>query len=254
MLLVHPFEFVSRLGAEQKKQFERLANEVRVRKGHIIVGQGARAADVFFVVSGQFQVLIYSKDGKEVSIRTLGAGDLFGELAALDGGRRTANVVALTSGQLLQIDGADFRRLLETSPAAAIWLVQRLAAQVRSLTERIFELSALDVRSRLHCELLRLGLMAGVNGNEARIVEGPTHHELANRIGTHREAVTRELRDLARRGVITQTRREFVIHNVSELSRFVRRANGESVGVVPAPRSAAELPVALSARRGDSAS
>jgi CRP-like cAMP-binding protein len=118
------------------------------------------------------------------------------------------------------------------------------------LTERIFELSALDVRSRLHCELLRLGLLAGVAGNQARIVQAPTHHELANRIGTHREAVTRELRALAKRGLLSQVRRELVIHNVAELSRFVQRANGEHVGIVPAPRSDADLPIALNGRPG----
>jgi CRP-like cAMP-binding protein len=241
-------EFVSKLEAEQRKQFDRVAHETRVRKGHIVIGQGSRTSDVFFIKSGQFQVLIFSNNGREVSIRTLERGDLFGELAALDTGTRSANVVALSDGLLVQMSGADFRRFVESSPATALWLARRFAAQIRVLTERIFELSALDVRSRLHCELLRLGLLAGVTGNRAKIVPAPTHYELANRIGTHREAVTRELRALAKRGVLSQVRRELVILNFAELSRLVQRANGEHVGIVPAPRSNADLPIAISAR------
>jgi hypothetical protein len=108
--------------------------------------------------------------------------------------------------------------------------------QVRILTERVFELSALNVQSRLHCELLRLGVQAGVSDNEARIRPSPTHTDLANRIGTHREGVTREMRSLVRQGLLEQFRRELVVRDIAELSRIVRSAVGDH-SRLPPPRT-----------------
>lgn len=226
-------EFLAQLGPEQKLHFKNAVRQFRVRKNQTIVGQGAKSTDVFFVEEGVLSVRIYSPNGREVSIRSLGAGEIFGELAAMDCGPRTADVVATTEGRLAQLAAADFKAILEASPLAAIWLAKHFAMQIRALTERIFQLSALDVRSRLHCELLRLALQVSTSSASVRIKDAPTHLELANRIGTHREAVTRELRELAKQGIVKQSRRELVVHDVEALSRSVRRANGEQVGIVP---------------------
>jgi CRP-like cAMP-binding protein len=86
------------------------------------------------------------------------------------------------------------------------------------------------VRSRLHCELLRMSLDVGVNGNEAVIASVPTHAQLAARIGTHREAVTRELQYLQKRGIVVQQGRELRVNDVAELAEIIRAAAGD-VGV-----------------------
>jgi CRP/FNR family cyclic AMP-dependent transcriptional regulator len=229
-------EFVRRLNADERRRFEAAAHPVRVSKGQTIIGQGPGSVDVFFIDDGAFEVLIYSKSGKQVSIRTLRKGECFGELAALDLGERSANVVAATEGRLLQVNGVVFKSILESSPKAALWLAAYLAGQMRVLTQRIFELSALNVPSRLHCELLRLGVSAGVRENQSRIRPSPTHIELANRIGTHREGVTREMRSLVRAGLLEQFRRELVVRDIAELSRLVRNAIGDH-SRLPPPRS-----------------
>jgi CRP/FNR family transcriptional regulator, cyclic AMP receptor protein len=237
-------EFLSRLNAEERRLFDEAARTIRISKGQTVIGQGPGGTDVYFIEEGALQVLIYSKTGKQVSIRTLRRGDCFGELAALDDGVRSADVVALTEGRLVQMSGAAFVTLLQSSPRAGFWLIQHLVTQVRVLTERIFELSALNVRSRLHCELLRLGVQSGVKENQARIRPAPTHVELANRIGTHREGVTREMRSLARQGLLEQLRRELVVHDIAELSRLVSNAVGERRRVLPLPKPANDvLPV-----------
>lgn len=227
-------EFLALLTAEQKLLFKNAIRQIRVRKNQTVVGQGAKSTDVFFVEEGTFSVRIFSPTGKEVSIRTLSEGEIFGELAAVDSGRRTADVVASSDGRVALLTAADFRTILEGSPAAALWLAKHFTKQIRTLTERIFQLSALDVRSRLHCELLRIALNVSTQENSVRIKDAPTHLELANRIGTHREAVTRELRELAKQSIVTQSKRELVIHDMEWLTRSVRRANGEQVGIVPA--------------------
>ena len=228
-------EFLSQLSPEERRFFDGAARLTQVGKGQTVIGQGPGSTDVYFIDEGVFQVLIYSKNGKQVSIRTLTRGDCFGELAALDHGRRSANVVALISGRLVQVSGEVFTDLLKSSARAGFWLNKHFAAQIRVLTDRLFELSALNVPSRLHCELLRLGIHAGVKDNEARVVPAPTHTELANIIGTVREGVTREVGQLVKRGVLARSGPDLVIRDIAELSRLVHRAIGDHVGPIAAP-------------------
>ena len=182
---------------------------LRTRKGQALLSKGDRSSDVFFVLDGRLQVLLYSASGREISLRDLETGDMFGEMAAIDGESRSASIVALTEARLLVMSRVDFRTAVDASPEAALWLLRQLTSRVRSLTERVFELSALNVQSRLHCELLR---MAAGSDTGLEIRPAPTHAELANRIGTHREAVTREMRALAAQDIIRTGRRrlEFV--------------------------------------------
>src|SRR3546814_9113050 len=89
-------------------------------------------------------------------------------------------------------------------------------ARIRLLTERLFELNSLAVRDRLHCELLRLCLAAGISDNRAVIEDAPTHSQIAARIGTHREAVTRELQQLTRKAIVRSE------EHTSELQSLMR--------------------------------
>jgi len=94
----------------------------------------------------------------------------------------------------------------------------------------VFELSALNVQARLHCELLRLA-KTGLDPHSLVIDPAPTHAELANRIGTHREAVTREMRALADRNIIRAGRRTLEFIDVARLEHFVGQAVGEVLEV-----------------------
>jgi CRP-like cAMP-binding protein len=173
------------------------------------MSKGDSGSDVFFILEGRLQVLIYSANGREISLRDLESGEMFGEMAAIDGESRSASIVALSDARLLVMTREEFRAAVDSAPAAALWLLKQLTGRIRTLTERVFELSALNVQSRLHCELLRL---AASSDSGTQISPAPTHAELANRIGTHREAVTREMRALAARDIIRTGRRrlEFV--------------------------------------------
>lgn len=201
---------------------------IRASRGQAVVGVAARSTDVFFVAEGEAQVLLYSAQGREVSVRQLGPGDSFGELAALDGLPRSASVVALSDLRLLAMSRGDFLRCVEGSAEAALWLARKQAAEVRRLTERVFELSALNVQTRLHCELLRLARASAVEDGPPCVAPAPTHAELANRIGTHREAVTREIRDLVERNILRAGRRSLEFVDVGRLEQEVGRVMGEA--------------------------
>lgn len=204
------------LDAGSRRDLTARARTVRVRKGQSVLARSEAAGDVFIVQEGRLNVVLYAADGREVSLRDLGEGQLFGELSAIDGEARSVSIVAATDARLLAIGPELFRRVVLAHPEAADWLVRRLVAQVRGLTDRVFELSALNVRARLHCELLRLARSRAADSEVA-----PTHAELANRIGTHREAVTRELAVLAERNIIRIGRKRLEFLDVAGLEEAV---------------------------------
>jgi CRP/FNR family transcriptional regulator, cyclic AMP receptor protein len=223
--------FFELLTPDERRRMEARAIRIRMRKGQTIIESGSHSRDVYFLIEGELRVLLFSPDGKEVSVRTLRPGQMFGELAALDGLPRSATVVATAPSVVVSMRVADFRACIASSADAALWLAENLASQIRALTDRLFELAALNVRSRLHCELLRLAAVAGQIGSRAVIRPFPTHAELANRIGTHREAVTRELRDLARIGLVAQGARSLTILDIERLSSLVLKSNGHVSGL-----------------------
>lgn len=222
------------------ERLEPLARLVTLRPGQIVIGHQDRTTDVFIVLEGALRVELYSRSGKEVILADLGPGALFGEYSAIDEQPRSASVSATGACTLASVPGPAFREAALASPDTAEWLARRLVERIRLLNERNFELNTLAVRNRLHCELLRLGLDAGMEGNHALIKPAPTHAQLAARIGTHREAVTRELQYLHRQGIVVQEGRALKIDDVGELIAIVRAVSGD-VGVIPrATESAAD--------------
>src|SRR6476660_3959378 len=195
----------------------------RYAQGEPVVGYLDSSDDVFFVASGELGVTIYSVAGQAVSFRTLGAGDIFGEYAALDGGPRSASVEARTTCLIASMSAKAFRKLLRTEPA----VVKGRVRNVRALTKRVYEFSTLAVNNRIHAELLRLASLAPREGKGARLNPAPTHAEIASRISTHREAVTRELNRLARIGIIERKSGTFVVRDLDRLAAMLHEMTGE---------------------------
>ena len=206
------------------------ATKMSAAEGRTLVSLGAGSDSVYVVLKGRVQVTLYSMGGREVILRTLAEGALFGELAAIDGKPRSATIVAASDCTLAAIDGAVFREAVAADPESALWLARRLTAQIRDLTDRVFELNALRVSSRLHCELLRLCGEADPRATQVTIEPAPTHADLAARIGTHREAITREMGDLADKGILTQDRRRITIRDTRALARLVEMVVGGGAG------------------------
>lgn len=192
-----------------------------------ILGYGDESRDVFFVVSGRVRAINYSIAGKEVSFRDIEGGDMFGEFAAIDSQPRSANVVALQESLIASMSANTFWDVLREQPEVAAATLKRLTAQVRSLTERVFEFSTLAVRNRIHAELLRLARDHMESDNTAVISPAPKHADIASRLSTHREAVTRELNELAHSGLLERRERTMVITDVAALEHMVEEVLGE---------------------------
>jgi len=180
--------------------------------------------DVYFLLSGQVRITTYSQQGREVSFRDYAPGEHFGDLSALDGLQRSADVIALQDSQLISMGSAEFLALLEQEPALARRMLQHLTQLVRQLTERVLELSTLGVPTRLHVELLRLAHDVQPDGS-ARIDPSPTHAALASKISTNREQVARELSALTQQGLLRKEgRRVLHIASIHDLQALVAEA------------------------------
>ena len=105
--------------------------------------------------------------------------------------------------------------------------MKRLSRLTRLLSERVFEYSTLAVKNRIHAELLRLARDRIDDNNQAVIDPVPTHADLASRVSTHREAVTRELNSLAQAGLLERHSEKIIVRDVAELERMVHEVTGE---------------------------
>jgi CRP/FNR family cyclic AMP-dependent transcriptional regulator len=190
-----------------------------------IISRADPNRDLYFVVSGRVRVTTYSAAGRQVTFRDYGAGEHFGEVAAIDGMARSADVVGLAPGLLASVSAATLWRMLREEPVIAERLLRDFASLVRRLSERVIDLSTLGVHQRLHAEVLRLALEAGVKANRARIDPAPKHADLASQLSTYREQVTRELSQLAKRGVLGKDGRALVVLDVARLQKMVEEMN-----------------------------
>jgi CRP/FNR family transcriptional regulator, cyclic AMP receptor protein len=204
---------------EQRCRFRHYARDMT------IVDYQDNKTDVFFIVYGQVRVTIFSKAGREVAFRDLDAGELFGELAAIDGKPRAANVIALTDCVLASMPERALWDALHQHQSVADAMLRRLASNVRALTDRVFEFSTLAVRNRIHAELLRLARQSDKGPRPITIAPMLTHAELASRLSTHREAVARELAELARLGLIERSGTDLIVPDIEALERLI--ADGE---------------------------
>jgi CRP-like cAMP-binding protein len=106
-------------------------------------------------------------------------------------------------------------------------VLKGLVRNVRALTKRVYEFSTLAVNNRIHAELLRLASLAPREGKGARLNPAPTHAEIASRISTHREAVTRELNRLARIGIIERKSGTLLVRDLDRLAAMLHEMTGE---------------------------
>jgi CRP-like cAMP-binding protein len=229
--IVATLDGVPLLNALSQKERDDLARQCRFRRyaegEHIIDGQSA-GRDVYFVVSGMVRVVNYSPSGREVAFDDIPAGNYFGELAALDGGPRSAFVQAQApaGATAAAMPHEVFLDLLMGHPKICLDIMRRLARVVRFSTERIMDLSTVGANNRVHAELLRLAQAAGKEGNASIISPIPHHADIASRVSTTRETVARVFSELTRAGMLERNKSALVVRDLARLTELVDDLRG----------------------------
>jgi CRP-like cAMP-binding protein len=213
------------LDPEQLAEIERHTRTRPFRAGQTVVGYQDDSNEVFFIHTGKLKVTIFSEAGREVAFRELSAGMSFGELSAIDGQPRSANVIALTDAVVTSMTRADFMATLKRHPDVAVAALRKLTLLVRALSERVHEFAE-KVEVRICHELLRLAREGMQGTNAARLRPAPKHAEIASRVNTHREAVSRLLSKLARLGIVRRENGDLLISDLRALAAYARSLHG----------------------------
>ena len=195
--------------------------------GTIILSYQDASTDIFFILEGAVRAIIYAPDGKALLFTDLEKGEVFGEIAAVDRGPRSASIEALRPTLVAVMSAADFERILREDAEVSIATLRLLTSRVRRLSERVYEFRAFAVQNRIHAELLRLAKASGVTQGDVTLSPAPTLAEIADRVSTHREAVSRELSRLGSVGLISREGGALRIIDVGRLADLVREARGD---------------------------
>ena len=200
--------------------FAELMRERSYPKGSVILFEDDPGDALYLVASGQVKVVLIGEDGREVILSVLGEGAFFGEMALLDDEPRSAHVIAMEDSIVLALRREDFRARLRASPEVAIALLKELSRRLRRADDQIGSLVLLDVGGRVAELLVRLADEEG----GARITRKLTHATIAQMIGSSRETVSRTMRDLQDKNLVTVTRQEIVLTDRAGLAALSRRS------------------------------
>jgi CRP/FNR family cyclic AMP-dependent transcriptional regulator len=173
----------------------------------VVISEGDEATSMYIILSGSVKVYHTDADGKETILNTQGPGQHFGELALVDEAPRSASVITVEPSRLLVLSKTAFRECIEEFPEVSYLLIKSLAQQVRRLTETV-NMMGRDVYGRI--KTLFEGLAVEKDGNLV-IDQHMTQQDIASRIASSREMVSRVLKELKSGGYIEELDRQILI-------------------------------------------
>lgn len=184
------------------------------------------SSDACYIVSeGSFRVTREHSDGRAITLATLGPGEIFGELAMLDGDTRSASAESITDGTLLALPANDVRSLLARNPEIALKLVAGLVRRLRAANMRLSRQSFQTVPSRVAGILAQLSREGQENkdgdGEMQEVTIRMNQTDLAQLAGTSRESVSRFLAELERAGVVRSGRGRVTVLQPNKLRNYI---------------------------------
>ena len=189
-------------------------------KGEFIVMEEMEGQQCYFITHGSVKITRSSKEGREVILAILTAGEFFGEMSLLDGEARSANVLALEETKVLALNGNDFMATLEEYPRVSIQLLKELTIRLRKSDLQIASLTLSDAEKRIGLCILRLaGEQGTIRQGHVKIKKFPFQHDIANMAGTSRETVSRTLVLFEKNGLIQREGRQLTIVDYMQFQR-----------------------------------
>jgi CRP-like cAMP-binding protein len=194
-------------------------------KGVIIFHADSPGETMYIIESGRVRIFALSESGQEICVNVYGPGDVFGEMAVLDGLPRSAGAVAVEDTVVLTLHRYDVMQTIDRCPAMAWSIIQVLSARLRYTTDYAEDLAFLDVTGRVAARLLELADRYGVQRglyDAVQIGLEMTQGELASWVGSSRESVNKVLRRMQDKGLIEMDGQRITILDRRGLKRLVR--------------------------------
>ncbi|MDF1611867.1 MAG: Crp/Fnr family transcriptional regulator [Stygiobacter sp.] len=212
------YEFLSKvpifseLKKETLEKIEKIGQRKSYNKGEVILMEDDPGSALFIIISGKVKVARSSNDGKEVILSILNESDFFGEMAILDGQKRSATVSAIEPSEVFILQRNDFIDLLYAHPDISVALLQELTTRLRNADMKIKSLSLKDAEGKVATVILQIADDIGkIKHGKVEIEKLPLQQDLANMAGTSRETISRTLHSFAKKGLIEMDGNKLII-------------------------------------------
>jgi CRP/FNR family cyclic AMP-dependent transcriptional regulator len=206
------------LDAEAFEQLGRYAKSATLKRGATIYSKGDPGNSLYVVISGTAKMSISSPDGRSAILNLIGPGEIFGEIALLDGGERTADATANTNCEVFIIDRREFIPFVRSQPALAMKFIELLCARLRWTSDQVEQIILQDLPGRLASAVIRLTERhKATQGGRAIAI---TQQEISEMVGMSRESINKQLRAWASRNWVRLEHGAIVVLDVAPLQEI----------------------------------
>lgn len=205
------------LGDEALNSIANLCSRRQIDANEMLFQKGDRGDALYGIRRGQIRIETGTEGGGRLTLNIMGPGDVFGEIALLDGQSRTADATATEKSELYVLRRDDFLAYLEREPKISLRLIELLCQRIRWTSERMEEASLLPLNVRL---AKRLCSLAADFGSEVHI----SQEQLGQYVGAARESVNRQLQEWRKQGILELRRSRVEILKLDKLEAEARRS------------------------------
>ena len=177
--------------------------------------------DVRFLLTGRARVILRIATGKEIILGDMGPNDFVGEIAAIDNQGRAANVTVMNTSRMCVMPQSVFLDILAVSPEVSLNIMRVLTARIRKLNMRLTEHCFLQAKHRICVEIMRKSRPRLGHEGQRVISPPPLQREIAERVGTRREVVSRQISALRKKGIVEKTPRALVIMDIPAINKVI---------------------------------
>ncbi len=221
VLRKHPY--FCDLDPEAFDQLCRYAKHSTLKRGATIVSRGDPGNSLIAVISGTVKISVSSADGRSAILNLIGPGEIFGEVAVLDGLARTADATANTNCEIFVIDRREFIPFVRSQPALAMKFIELLCTRLRRTSDQVEEVILQNLPGRLASALLRLTEKHKPGGRTIAI----TQQEISEMVGMSRESVNKQLRAWAARSWVRLEHGAIAVLNAGMLRELAEAGSDE---------------------------
>jgi CRP-like cAMP-binding protein len=212
--------FLGRLQPDETEDLKEAARSRVYKRGSTLLNEGDTSDRVIVITRGRVKVAYFTEDGREVMLAVRGPGDLLGELSAFDSEPHSATAEAMEEVSALTVSHDSFSAWLRKHPRVALLLLEMLTQRLRDADVKRVEFTAYDTVGRVARRLLELSERFGEETEEGVRISLPlSQEELASWTGCSREAASKALQALRKRGLIETRRRAVTVLDPGGLAR-----------------------------------
>jgi CRP/FNR family transcriptional regulator, cyclic AMP receptor protein len=194
-----------------------------LRKGDVLFRNGEEGHSLYMIIAGKIKIVRQSRDGDEMILAMLSAGDFCGEMALLDGLSRSADAVAVEETHVYGLNRKDFLAYVMNNETAVKAVLSALSKRLRRADDFLEDIFFLNVAARLAKKLIELATSNGFQEGESGPIKlNISQKDLAGMIGATRESVNKELRVLREKNLISLSGRTILIHNMEALRQRIK--------------------------------